>query len=83
MLKYNFVVFEVLTAEVIKNSVFWGVIPCSSVCYLFAICLLLGLLFNPGDEGHMFLPNVGWFSADYTMLYPRKQNSSDNSFVNL
>jgi hypothetical protein len=33
-----------------------------------------GLLFNP-EEGNMFLGNVGWFSTDYTALYPRRQNS--------
>jgi hypothetical protein len=33
---------------------------------------LLGLFFDPEDEGHMFLRNVGWLSTDYTMLYSRR-----------
>jgi hypothetical protein len=36
-----------------------------------AICLTLGLFFNPEEGGHMFL------SADYTASYPRKSNSSN------
>jgi hypothetical protein len=30
---------------------------------------LLGLFFDPEDEGDMFLRNVGWLSTDYTALY--------------
>jgi hypothetical protein len=33
---------------------------------------LLGLFFNPEDGGNMFLRNFGWFSTDYTALYPRR-----------
>jgi hypothetical protein len=29
---------------------------------------LLGLLFEPEDEGDMFLRNVGWLSTDYMAL---------------
>jgi hypothetical protein len=36
---------------------------------------LLGLFFDPKDGGSMFLQNVGWLSADYMSLHPRKQNS--------
>jgi hypothetical protein len=35
---------------------------------------LLGIFFDPEDGGDMFLRNVGWLSADYTTLYPRRQN---------
>jgi hypothetical protein len=35
---------------------------------------LLGLIFNPEDGGDMILRNVGWCSADYNVLYPRRQN---------
>jgi hypothetical protein len=39
-------------------------------------CWFLVLLFNPENEGNMFLQNFGSLSADYTALYPRKYNSS-------
>jgi hypothetical protein len=29
----------------------------------------------------MFLGNVGWFSADYTALYPRRWNSQSYYFL--
>jgi hypothetical protein len=35
-----------------------------------------GLFFDLEDEADMFLRNVGWLSADYTTLYPRRQKSS-------
>jgi hypothetical protein len=37
---------------------------------------LFGLLFDPEDEGNMFLRKVNWLSLDYTALYPGGQNSS-------
>jgi hypothetical protein len=33
---------------------------------------LLGLLFDPEDEGDMFLQNVIWLSTDNMVLYPRR-----------
>jgi hypothetical protein len=30
------------------------------------------LLFNPEDGGRIFVANTGWFSPDYTVLYPRR-----------
>jgi hypothetical protein len=38
---------------------------------------LLGLFFDPQDGGYIFLRNVGELSTDYTALYPRRQNSSE------
>jgi hypothetical protein len=35
------------------------------------LALLIGLLFDPEDEGKMFHRNNGSQSADYMMLYPR------------
>jgi hypothetical protein len=32
---------------------------------------LLGLFFDPEDEGNMLLPNIGWLWTDY-MAYPRR-----------
>jgi hypothetical protein len=37
---------------------------------------VLGLFFDPEDEGDMFLRNVGWLLTAYMALYPRRQNSS-------
>jgi hypothetical protein len=34
----------------------------SSTCYLLQDDFLLGSLFDPEDEGDMFLRNVGWLS---------------------
>jgi hypothetical protein len=76
--------FEVLTAVVMKNYIFWETTPWSplKVNRRFVLatclhaCLLLGLSFDPEDGGDIFLQNVGGFSTDYTALYPRRQNSS-------
>jgi hypothetical protein len=35
----------------------------------------LGLFFDHEDDGDMFLRNVSWFSTDYMMFCPRRQNS--------
>jgi hypothetical protein len=35
-------------------------------------CFLLGIFFDPEDEGNMFLQNVSSLSTDYTALYPRR-----------
>jgi hypothetical protein len=37
---------------------------------------LLGLFFNPEYGGDIFFLNVDTFSADYTSLYPRSEDSS-------
>jgi hypothetical protein len=37
---------------------------------------MLDLLFNPKDGDDMLLQNTGGLSADYTALYPIRQNSS-------
>jgi hypothetical protein len=34
---------------------------------------LFPLFFHPEQKGNMFLRNVVWLSADYTVLYPRRQ----------
>jgi hypothetical protein len=59
MQKHNiYVGFEVLTPVVMKSSIFWDITPCSSACYLLHAGILIDL-FNPEDEGDMFLRNVG------------------------
>jgi hypothetical protein len=39
---------------------------------------LLGLFFYPENGGDMFLRNVIYLSTNYTALYPRRENSSEN-----
>jgi hypothetical protein len=61
--------FEVLTAVVMKSTIFWDITPCSPLKVnrrfeaLFATCfhtgLLLCLFFEPEDRGNIFLRNVG------------------------
>jgi hypothetical protein len=36
---------------------------------------LLGLFFGPENTSDKFLQNVGWLSANYTVLYPKRHNS--------
>jgi hypothetical protein len=48
-----------------------------SACYMFQARFLLHLFFGPEDEGGMFLRNIGCVSPDCTVLYPRRQNSSE------
>jgi hypothetical protein len=63
-----FVGFEVLTAVSMKIAVFWVVAPCS-----------LGN--RPDDGGSKDLGNVGKLPPDYTVLQPRRQQSSSMSLV--
>jgi hypothetical protein len=53
---------------------FWQ--PDTSACYMIHASFLLSVFFNPEDGGDMLLRKVGWLSADYTALYPRRYNSS-------
>jgi hypothetical protein len=61
----------------------WDVTPCGPLKVnrrfggaLIATCLVLvfaWLIFlDPEDGGDVFLRNVGWISADYAVLYPRR-----------
>jgi hypothetical protein len=42
----------------------------------FHTAFLHGLFFDPEGGSDIFLRNVCWLSADYTALYPKRQNSS-------
>jgi hypothetical protein len=67
-----------------KSTIFWDITLCSPLrvnpC-LVATCFhagfLLGLFFDPDSGGDMFLWNISWLSTDYTVLYPRRQYSSN------
>jgi hypothetical protein len=61
--------FDVLTAVVMKSTVFLDVTPCSS---LKVTGILFGLFFDPEDRGDVFPRNFGWLSTDCTALYPRR-----------
>jgi hypothetical protein len=66
----NYVGFEVLTAVVIKSSIFWDIKPYSpliaeqvtnrsSTFYLLHAGFSLGLFFDPEESSDTFLRNVG------------------------
>jgi hypothetical protein len=47
--------------------------------HLFHSGFLFSLFFDPEDGGDMFVRNIGLLSTDYTTLFPRRQNSSQES----
>jgi hypothetical protein len=81
-----FVGFEVLTAVIMKSTIFWDITPCSLLRvnrrFGGTYCLhLQGRRISWArsqhesrwqDGGDMFFRNVGWLSMDYTELYPRR-----------
>jgi hypothetical protein len=89
------VLFEVLTPVVMEIFIFWSITLCSpfkvnrrfgrTYDLHLATCIhagsLLDLYFHPEDGDDMSLWNVGWLSAEYTALYPRRQRSSSNLSV--
>jgi hypothetical protein len=67
---------EILTAVIMKCSIFWDITPCiplkvCSACNLLHAGFLLDL-FNPEDGGNIFLPNGDWILTYYLALYPRR-----------
>jgi hypothetical protein len=51
---------EVLTAVIMKSTIFWDVTPCSPLkVNLLHAGFLLGLFFDPEDRGDVILRNVG------------------------
>jgi hypothetical protein len=72
---------EVLSAVVMKTSIFYDLTPCSPLQehvasiirvgdYLHHASFLLGSFFHPEDGGDKFLRNVGRLSTDYMVLHP-------------
>jgi hypothetical protein len=56
MIKDYFCVgFEVLTAVVMRSTIFWDIRP----CYLLSRSFLLGLFFDTEDGGDMYFRNFG------------------------
>jgi hypothetical protein len=53
----------------------------SCACCFIQAAFLLSLLFDTDDGDNIFRRNVGWISADYTMLYIRIQNYSQPTSV--
>jgi hypothetical protein len=51
--------FKVLTAVVMKCTIFWDITPCSPSRVCSHAGFLLGLFFDPEDGGDIFLRNVG------------------------
>jgi hypothetical protein len=60
-----------------KSIIFWDITPCSllkvnrrfgGTCRCFQAGFLLGLFFDPEEEGDMFRRNLGYLSTDYTAL---------------
>jgi hypothetical protein len=63
--------FEVLTAVVMKSTIFWDITQ--NICLPPAFTLIsCSAIFDPEDGGDMFLRNVGSYSTDYKALYPRR-----------
>jgi hypothetical protein len=55
----SFVGFKVLTAMVMKCSIFWDITPCSllavRICYMLHDVFLVGSFLDPEDGGDIFL----------------------------
>jgi hypothetical protein len=73
--------FEVLTAVVLKGSIFWDITPyrplkvnrrfggtCGIYCYLLHAGFLLDWFYNPEDGDDTFFRNVSSLSTDYAAL---------------
>jgi hypothetical protein len=76
---------DVHIAVVMKNSVFLDIMlfnPLKANGGLGRTCplhlhaaILLALFFDPEDGADMFFRKVGWLPTNYTVLYPRRQNT--------
>jgi hypothetical protein len=69
--------FEVIATVVMNVALFWDIVRCSPYVkrsFIFTL-VFARLIFDPEDEGHTFLRNVG-SHKDYTELYPRRWQHS-------
>jgi hypothetical protein len=67
--------------DIMKGPTFWDITQCSALKVNCSACYLLGLFFDPEDGDNIFLQNVGRLSTNYTVLYPRRQNSSWHAVI--
>jgi hypothetical protein len=59
-MSHKYIGFEVLTAVVMKSSIFWEITPCRPLkVNLLRADFLLGLFSTVKMKGEMFLQNVG------------------------
>jgi hypothetical protein len=64
------------------STIFGDITPCSPSninANCFHAGFLLGLFFDPEHKGDTFLRNVGWHSAAYTTLHPKRWYSLSGS----
>jgi hypothetical protein len=61
-----------------KESRLKTVVP---LAYLLHAGFLLGLLFDPEDEGDMFVRNIGCLSPRYTAVYPRSHRCENLKYT--
>jgi hypothetical protein len=71
--------FEVLTDVVMGSSIFWDIKPCSPLKFKYVLLaiyfhagFLLGLSFDPEDEGYVFLQNVFEFQVTIRRYIPEE-----------
>jgi hypothetical protein len=57
--------------------------PQGRIFYRLHAGLLFGVFYDLEDGGDIFIRNLGWISAEYTALYPRRYNLASDVLNNL